>query len=154
MMLVPISRFLFLEVSGIGQQNAGQIYCSGRRIDGTAEPLSDESRQVTGVVDVRVSQNYGIDRAWIHGRLRPVAETEFLSALKQATVDKDPQTLGLQKEFRSRNGLRRAQEGQLCNDTHETTGLSHKCTSLRNDAPSRFGVMIRQIIPKNRQSLW
>ena len=49
--------------------------------------MIDEPRQITGVIDMRVSDDHRIDRSSIERRLLPVPVAQIMTALKQAAID-------------------------------------------------------------------
>src|SRR5204863_7979479 len=100
-MLVSKSRFFFLKVAGIRQKDARQVHGRRRRIDRTVEALRDESRQISGVIDVSVREHHRVHRFRIDWRLCPISQAEILCPLKQAAVDKDSLVAGFEKELRS-----------------------------------------------------
>jgi hypothetical protein len=65
--------------------------------------LLHESRQVTGVIDVCVCDQYGSQRSRIKRRLLPVAFTQLFQALKQTTVNEDARLTGLDQILRARD---------------------------------------------------
>src|SRR6266704_2648305 len=112
-MLVSIVGFFFLKVSGIGQQNSGQVNSSGCCEDGTFISVRDEPRQITGVIDVRVCEYDRVDRFWIDRRRFPVPQSQFFRTLKKTAIKKNPAVLRLDQKFGTGNRLSRAQKSKL-----------------------------------------
>ena len=112
-MLVSIVGFFFLKVSGIGQQNSGQVNSSGCCEDGTFITVRDEPRQITGVIDVRVCEYDRVDRFWIDRRRFPVPQSQFFRTLKKTAIKKNPAVLRLDQKFGTGNSLSRAQKSKL-----------------------------------------
>src|SRR5437867_12840422 len=106
-MLVSIVGFFFLKVSGIGQQNSGQVNSSGCCVDGTFITLSDEPRQITGVIDVRVCEYDRVDRFWSDRRRFPVPQSQLFRTLKKTAIKKNPAVLRLHQKFGTGDGLSR-----------------------------------------------
>src|SRR5437879_13417596 len=104
-MLVSIVGFFFLKVSGIGQQNSGQVNSSGCCKDGTFITLRDEPRQITGVIDVRVCEYDRVDRFWIDRRRFPVPQSQLFRTLKKTAIKKNPAVLLLIQNFATVAGL-------------------------------------------------
>src|SRR3972149_6789984 len=98
-MLVTVPRFYFLQVSGVGQQNARQIDRRGSGVNRAFVTQSHKLRQIAGVIDVRVRQNDGVYRTRVDGRLRPVPETQVLRSLEQAAIDEYPAVHRFEKKL-------------------------------------------------------
>jgi hypothetical protein len=89
-MLVSKTRFLFLQVCRIRQQHPQEIDSRRRSVHNASESLIYKTRQVTGMVDVGVRENHGVDGTRIDGRFLPVSLPKFLQSLEQSTVDQNP----------------------------------------------------------------
>ncbi len=85
--LVVVSRIFFLQVSGVGQQNAAEIDGGRRRIDRSLESLLDQARDPTGVIEMSVGEDERIDLVGGHRQVLPVALAPFLLSLEEAAVD-------------------------------------------------------------------
>ena len=84
--LRDVLRVLFLQVGRVGKQELAKFVCRCVRVKRATISQAHESRNVTGVVDVRVRQHHPVDGRRINGRLVPVALLELVRALKQAAV--------------------------------------------------------------------
>ena len=51
--------------------------------------MLDQEWQIAGVVEMGVRENDGSDAARVDGKRCPIAQTQGLEALEQATVDED-----------------------------------------------------------------
>ena len=74
-MLVAIVGFFFLKVSGIRQQNPGEVDSRRGGINGAFITVRDEPGQIAGVIDVRVREYDSVDRFRIDRRFLPVSQT-------------------------------------------------------------------------------
>jgi hypothetical protein len=63
--------------------------------------LPHETGQITGVIDVRVSYEYGVERARIEWWILPVAFAQFLQSLKEPAVNQHARFICLDQVFRS-----------------------------------------------------
>ena len=66
-MLVGEGRFFFLEMGRVRQHDLQQVRGAACAIDGAREAVPDQSRQIPGVIDVRVAQHDRAERARIGG---------------------------------------------------------------------------------------
>ncbi len=77
----------FLQVSGIGEQNAAEVDGRGGGIDRTVKALLDQARNPAGVIEMRVGENHRIDRTCRHRQILPVALPPFFLSLEEAAID-------------------------------------------------------------------
>jgi len=137
-MLVSIVGFFFLKVSGIGQQNSGQVNSGGCCEDRTFITVRDEPRQITGVIDVRVCEYDRVDRFWIDRRRFPVPQSQFFRTLKKTAIKKNPAVLRLDQKFGTGNSLSRAQKSKLHNRLGYVSVVPSAFTNLVNVCSSIF----------------
>src|SRR5262245_53179777 len=100
-------------MSGIRQEDAGQIDRGGRRIHWTLVAVSNKARQVTRVIDVRMGEDDCINGLRIDGWRFPVSQSQILGPLKQSTIDQDSPIFRLQQKLRSGDCLSRTEERQF-----------------------------------------
>jgi hypothetical protein len=62
-----------LQSSTVRQQHCTQGPGRGRAVDATTEPRPDQTRQVAGMIQVRVSEDHRINTCWWHRMNRSVA---------------------------------------------------------------------------------
>ena len=86
---VPVgeARLFLLQMRRVRQQDLEQIGGAARAVHGSAEAVPDEARQVARVIDVRVAQDDGGERAGIEGRARPVPQAQGLEPLEEPAVE-------------------------------------------------------------------
>jgi hypothetical protein len=84
---IAIVGFFFLKASGVRQEYAQKFRGAARAIDWTTETLVDEAREITGVIDVRVSQEHCIDRCRRKGGVGPIPIAQDSWTLEETTVD-------------------------------------------------------------------
>src|SRR5882672_4210468 len=84
---IAIISFFFLEAGRIRKQYAQKFRSAARTIDRTSEPLTDETRQIAGVIDVRVGEQHCIDRAGRKWSFRPIPVSQRSETLKETTID-------------------------------------------------------------------
>ena len=77
----------FLQVAGIGQQNATQIYSRRRGVDWSVKPLLYQPRNPSAVVKMRVGEHDGINLPRRNWRILPVPLAPFFWSLEHAAVD-------------------------------------------------------------------
>ena len=112
-MPVCLSRILFLDAAPSRAARGG----TGRRVPPVqkmrpAISLCDEARQITDVIEVRVSQHDRGDRLWRNGKRLPVAKTQFLESLKQSAVNEHSASAVLQQVLGAGYRPRGAEKGQ------------------------------------------
>ena len=73
----------------IRQKDMGQVYGSGRCVDGSVVPLGHKARQIPGVIDMGVSKDDRIYRSGIDWGRIPVSQAQFFWSLKQSAIDED-----------------------------------------------------------------
>ena len=106
----------FLQVSGVGQQDAAEIDGCGRGIDRPVEALLDQPRDPAGVIEMSVREDDGIDLARWNRQVLPVALTPFLLTLEQSAIDQHLHAYlaalvaGVDQVFRSGNDSGRAKK--------------------------------------------
>src|SRR5664279_4461772 len=79
-------RVFVLQVSGVRQQDAAQIDGGWRRVNRAMEALLHQARYPAGVIEVRVSQDDGVNFAGGNWQVLPIAFAPFLLPLKEPTV--------------------------------------------------------------------
>ncbi len=84
---IGLTGVLFLQVRRVGQHQPGQVQRARGAEHASAKALRDQARQIADVVQVRVGQDHGVDVPGGHRQVGPVAQTEFLLALKQPGID-------------------------------------------------------------------
>jgi len=92
---VRVHRVLFLNASGVRQHDAAEIERPRGAKDPAAEALSDEPRQVSAMIEVRMRQHDGMDRIGANRQRLPVALTQLFQSLKQPAVNKHASAVGL-----------------------------------------------------------
>ena len=124
---------LLLQVRSVRQHDAQQVRRARRAVDGPAEPLPDEERQVPRVVDVRVTQHHRVEACGIGEPRLPVAQPQRFQPLEQAAVEQDAAVAGDDEVHRSRHGpggaeeLKRGHAGQSPGDyfSRATVGVAN-----------------------------
>src|SRR6185436_8275359 len=84
-MAIAIVSIFFLQTASVRQQDLQQVGSATRAVNWSTKALSDQARQVAGVIDVRVRDQHGVERVRIERRILPVALAQFLQALKHST---------------------------------------------------------------------
>ena len=104
--VVPVGELgvLFLQASGVGQDDAAEILGALRAEHAAAEALRDEARQIAAVIEVRVRQHDRLDARRRHRQVLPVALAQLLQALEQPRVDHDARAVGVDEVLRARDG--------------------------------------------------
>jgi hypothetical protein len=87
MMLVGERRVFFLQVTGVGQQDAAEIDRRGRGVDRSVKALLYQPRNPAGMIEVRMRKDDGINLARRYGQISPVALPPFLLALEKTAID-------------------------------------------------------------------
>jgi len=85
-----------LQVRAVGQQNLAERERCRRTIDRPAKALARQHRQEAAVIDMRVSQDHGIEPTRVELQRRPVAQAQLLVTLEQAAIDQDAPVAGFQ----------------------------------------------------------
>src|SRR5579863_3661754 len=77
----------FLQMPGVGQQNAAKIDRRRRRVDRPVKSFLHQTRDPPRVIQMRVRQDYRVEHAGRHWQVLPVALAPLLLPLKQPAVD-------------------------------------------------------------------
>jgi hypothetical protein len=99
MVFVSEACFFLLKMRGIGQQDVSQIDGRWSGIYRALETLRNEPRQVSGVIDMRMREDDGIDGSWINWRSLPISQSQIFRTLKHAAVQQNAPIICLKKEF-------------------------------------------------------
>src|SRR5262245_41016265 len=84
---VPVVGFFLLQARGVGQQNLHQLGGAARTINRPPKSMMHQARQVTGVIDMSMRDDDGINRGGVEWRFVPIAQTQLLQTLKQSAID-------------------------------------------------------------------
>ena len=84
---------------------------AGGAEDAAAEPVGDEARQITAMVEVGVGENDRMDLARRDRQRLPVAFAQFLEPLEEPAVDQNTHARGVEEVLRAGDGSRGAEEG-------------------------------------------
>ena len=112
MVAVGLPRVFLLQVRRVDQHEMREIVRAGRAEHPALEPLRHEPRKVADVIEVRVREDDGVDRARRNRQILPVPAAQLVAALKQATVHKDAMRAGIDEMLRAGHRARRAEERQ------------------------------------------
>src|SRR5262249_19358673 len=82
-------RIFFLEVAGVRKEYSAKVDGRRRRIDRAVEALLYQTRYPTGVIEVGMRQDDGIDLSCLNRQVLPVALAPFLLPLKQSAIDQN-----------------------------------------------------------------
>ena len=110
---VGVCGIVLLESSAVGEDDAAQGPGARRCIDRAFEAVFGEDRQVSGVVDVPVSENHRVDRRRIDRERGPVAFPELFEPLEQAAIDHEPGVGRVDQVARSGYAPGRSRESDL-----------------------------------------
>jgi hypothetical protein len=66
--VIRVAGFLLLKVSAVGKEQFGELGGAWCRVDGAAEAVPDQCRNVSAVVQVRVSEDNGINVCRVDGK--------------------------------------------------------------------------------------
>jgi hypothetical protein len=105
-------RVLLLKMTAIGQQDAAEIGGGGGAMSLAAEPVLHKQRQIAGVVDVSVGEDYAADTGGCHWRCGPIAQAQGLETLKQAAVNQNAVLAVVEQKFRASDGFGASEECQ------------------------------------------
>ena len=86
-LLCGVLRVFFLQVSRIGEQKLAKFARGRVGKDWARESCVDQTREVPGVIDVRVGQQHPINRRWVDGQVVPVSLLQLLGAFEQSAID-------------------------------------------------------------------
>jgi hypothetical protein len=116
-MPVGVSRVLFLQMSGIGQQYPAQVGGGFGTEYGSAKTLFYQQRQIAGMIQMRMGQDDNGNIARRHRRRRPVAQAQSLVALEQPAIDKQAVPVIFEQIFGAGNRAGAAEKGKV--DGHQ-----------------------------------
>jgi hypothetical protein len=110
---IRVGGVFFLHLGRVHEQKLGEVERRGDAIDGTAEPVLSQSRQIAGVIDVGVREKNEVERVWLESGPLPVHRPEIFQSLEHARVDEEAATLCLDEEARARHRARLAVKRKL-----------------------------------------
>ena len=108
LLFVVEGRIFFLQVAGIGQQNAAQVDGGRGCVDRSAKALLHQPGNPSAMVQVRMGQNCIIDGLWVDRQRLEVALFQFVGALEEAAVHQQLLASRFHKVFRSGDATCRA----------------------------------------------
>src|SRR4030095_9851771 len=88
-------------VGGVAKNQAGQVDGRRRAVDGTGEVMFQQQWQSPGVIEVRMSQQDGVERTEARCRRNPVTFLGSGRALEQAAIDEHTSPVCLDEVSRS-----------------------------------------------------
>jgi hypothetical protein len=100
-LLGGVAGILFLEVSGIAEENLAEIAGGGVGENRAAKTVAHQPGQVAGVVDVGVSEDHPVDARRVDGQRLPVALAQFAVALEEAAIHQQPLPVRFHQMFRA-----------------------------------------------------
>jgi hypothetical protein len=102
--LLLIGSILFLQVSGIKEDDREEVGAGRSGQDALAEAVTDELGEKPGVVEMDMGEEDEIDRFGRDGEMRPVP-LEIGSFLKETAVDEQPEAVCFDEKTGPRNLL-------------------------------------------------
>ena len=111
-MPVRLPRVLFLDARRVRQHERAQVARARRAEDAAAKALADQPRQVAAVIEMRVREDDGVDRAGRDRERGPVAQPQLLEALEQAAVDENAMVAEIEQMLRAGDGAGGAEKRQ------------------------------------------
>ena len=109
---VRLSRVFFLDTPGVRKNQLRQILGSGGAKNSTRITLSSKAWEIADVVQVRMREDDGIQRARWHRELVPVPESQFFQSLKKPAIKQNSSSMMLEEVFGAGYGTGSAQERQ------------------------------------------
>ena len=91
-------RFFFLDVCGVGKHHLQQITGRWRGINRPGVAGGDQSRQQSGVIDMRMRQQYAVQRLRIKGEARTVFRFGFAATLEHTAIDQHFDVIGFEQK--------------------------------------------------------
>ena len=88
-LLICLARVLFLNFRRIGEHQRAEVLGAWRAEHAPPKASSDQSRQVTAVIEVCVRQDQRVNGRRRNRERLPVAIAQFLESLEQAAIDED-----------------------------------------------------------------
>ena len=82
-----VLRVFFLEVRGIKQQQVAELMRGGVGENRAAKPITNDARQITGVVNVRVREDDPVDGCGIYRQAVPVFRAQLARTLKKSAIN-------------------------------------------------------------------
>ena len=99
LLLIVVSRFFLLQMCRVRKKNSQEIQGRGCSVNGSAKALFYKTRQIARVIDMRVCQNNGVNRARIDRRILPVPQSQILQSLKEPAVHQEALACGFNEEL-------------------------------------------------------
>ena len=101
-----------VQVAGIRQQDRTQIKRRLGTVNPSLEPVLDQQRHVTAVIDMGVGKYNRINGIGGYRQRRPVSQAQFLQSLKEPAINQGFAVALFKQIFRSGNGAGCAEELQ------------------------------------------
>ena len=137
-------RFFLLQTGRVGKHDTQERSGRRRAVDRSSKSLAHESRQVTGVIDVRVTQHDRVEGPGIRDTLGPVSESELLESLEESAVEEDSPLPGANQVHGTRDGSGGSEElergGSARRLTHVPMPLSLLVLSQASRATEDQGI--------------
>ena len=107
---IGVGRVLFLDASGIGQNDAAEIERPCRAEHATAKPLRHETRQIPAMIEVGMRQHDRIDVGRPNRKRLPIPFAQFLQPLEEPGINQHPGGAGVEQVFGAGHRPRGSQE--------------------------------------------
>ena len=82
-----VLRVFFLEVRGIKQQQVAELMSGGVGENRAAKPITNDAREITGVINVRVRENDPVDGGRINWQAVPVFRAQLARTLEKSAIN-------------------------------------------------------------------
>ena len=131
-MTVGLPCILLLNAARIRQHELTEIFRAGGAKHPALEPVRNESRKVPDVIQMCVRQDDRVDGIRRHGQVGPIAQTQFLQALKKPAIEKHCRAVVLEQVFRPGDRARCAEKREMCHAETTTISQNSKLKSQKS----------------------
>ena len=139
-MAIGEGSIFLLNVAAVGQQNAAQITGTRGGIHMARKPFLRQQGQVAAVIQMGVRQQHSIDLIRRNGQRGPIAKTELLVTLKQATVDQQAFLSVADQVFGASDSASAAKKGDV--DAHVEQSHVTSSSAATFHKKSRKGIEV------------
>jgi hypothetical protein len=138
-MAIGLARVFLLDAPRVGQHQSRELHRACGAEYATVVAVRDQARQIADVIEVRVSEDNGIERRGRDRKRLPVARAQFLQALEQTAVEQHAPAIVLDQILGPGDRARGTEEGQL---SHSTTISARQVNSqLPIPTPNRVTII-------------
>ena len=87
LLLIVVGRVFFLQIAGVGQDDAAQIHGRRSRVDRSLKAFLVEAGNPSAMVQMSVGEDDGLDLSGRNRQVSPILEPPFFLSLEESAID-------------------------------------------------------------------